>query len=119
MPASFDRELTDAVPQLQGRKRRTKCLLCGVRSFVQLICNACGRGNRVTAAFAATARRPARFRGIFVVEHEPSASSAERQRGEYKRLTVLFADIRNSTSLIDSWVMLNSASEAGARGSPS
>jgi len=57
-----------------------------------------------TAAFAAIAAGLLDYGRIFVVELDASAFRAlSASGGEYKRLTVLFADIRNSTSLIDSF----------------
>jgi len=70
MACSFDRGVTDAVPQLQGRKHAPKCLLCGVRSFASADMQCLRpRHPALTAAFAATAAARSIPR-IFVVEHE-------------------------------------------------
>jgi adenylate cyclase len=76
------------------------CEACGVS--LHLICGACGRTNG----------RNSRFCGhcgaLLDSAASPPLNSNQLLRalsvsgGEYKRLTVLFADIRNSTSLIDS-----------------
>src|SRR5258705_10584399 len=76
------------------------CEACGL--LLHLTCNSCGSICRPNSRFCGNFRGP--------LEHAASASLNSNQLfrdlsisgGEYKRLTVLFADIRNSTGLIDS-----------------
>jgi class 3 adenylate cyclase/tetratricopeptide (TPR) repeat protein len=76
------------------------CGACG--ASLQLVCNACGLGNRQDSLFCTHCG------GRLDRATSPSLTSNQLFRalsvsgGEYKRLTVLFADIRDSTSLIDS-----------------
>ncbi len=76
------------------------CEACGL--LLHLTCNSCGSICRPNSRFCGHCGGP--------LEHAASASLNSNQLfrdlsisgGEYKRLTVLFADIRNSTGLIDS-----------------
>jgi class 3 adenylate cyclase/tetratricopeptide (TPR) repeat protein len=86
----------------QNRVSNNYCEGCGAPLGIE--CKACGHQNGPSSRFCGKCSAPLRD-GITV----PAAQSAQHvlqslnaKGGERKRLTILFADIRNSTELIDS-----------------
>ena len=91
----------------QNKATNEYCEGCG--ATLGIGCSACGHRNGSTA----------RFCGRCSAALKPTAAEATDQSwqhvlkslnakgGERKRLTILFADIRNSTSLIDSLAIPN------------
>src|SRR5882757_4754889 len=84
----------------ENNEANTFCEACGVS--LHLTCKSCGRRSRADSRFCGDCGT--------LLDSAASASLNSNQLlralsvsgGEYKRLTVLFADIRNSTRLIDS-----------------
>jgi len=84
----------------QNKASNDYCESCGAPLGIK--CDACNHINGPTSRFADNAARRWR-RGVesrSILAAHPAV--VEQQGGERKSLTVLFADIRNSTSLIDS-----------------
>src|ERR1700694_2878441 len=81
-----------------NRASNAFCESCG--TLLGPTCTACGQVNRPGSRFCGNCRHP--------LNADPAPSSRQLLRalsasgGERKRLTVLFADIRNSTGLIES-----------------
>jgi len=76
------------------------CEACG--HSLQLICNACGHNNRPDSRFCGHCGGVLDHVAARTLTSNPLLRALSVSGGEYKRLTVLFADIRDSTSLIDS-----------------
>ncbi len=83
-----------------NRATNAFCEACG--ASLELTCSACGQVNRLDSRFCGHC-------GHMLVSATPAALSSSQllrslsvSGGEYKRLTVLFADIQNSTGLIQS-----------------
>src|SRR5712675_165432 len=76
------------------------CGACGVS--LHLTCNACGRANRPDSRFCCHCGGLLDYAASSSLNSMQVLRALSASGGEYKRLTVLFADIRNSTSLIDS-----------------
>jgi predicted ATPase/class 3 adenylate cyclase len=84
----------------QNDARNKYCESCGAQ--LKIKCDACGHSNEPTSRFCG--RCGAAFLVTPVGKDQSSQQilrSLSQKGGERKRLTVLFADIRNSTSLID------------------
>jgi len=90
-----------------------QCLSCRAENAVtNAFCQACGASLHLTCNLCGTANRPdSRFCGHCGQQFDISAPSLNSNQllrkltvsgGEYKRLTVMFADIQNSTGLIAS-----------------
>src|SRR5882672_3402335 len=80
--------------------QNTFCVACGVS--LHLTCDACGRANRRDSRFCGHCGGPLDYAASSSLNSMQVLRALSASGGEYKRLTVLFADIRNSTSLIDS-----------------
>lgn len=80
--------------------RNAFCQACGVS--LHLTCDACGRANRLDSRFCGHCGFPLDDAASSSLNSSQVLRALSASGGEYKRLTVLFADIRNSTSLIDS-----------------
>ena len=76
------------------------CKACG--AALQLKCNACGRSNRPDSRFCGHCGALLDYSAHPALSPNHLLQALSVSGGELKRLTVLFADIRNSTSLIDS-----------------
>src|ERR1700694_1810263 len=85
----------------QNDARNKYCESCGAQ--LKIKCDACGHGNEPTSRYCGQCGA-----AVLVTPLDIDQSSQQILRtlslkgGERKRLTILFADIRNSTSLIDS-----------------
>src|SRR5947209_3191115 len=86
----------------QNQANNEYCEGCG--ATLGLECSACGHLNRPTARFCG--RCSAGLKSAVADASNPSwqhvLTSLNAKGGERKRLTILFADIRNSTGLLDS-----------------
>ena len=86
----------------QNKATNEYCEGCG--ATLGLECSACGHLNRPTARFCG--RCSAGLKSAVADASNPSwqhvLTSLNAKGGERKRLTILFADIRNSTGLLDS-----------------
>ncbi len=86
----------------QNEPTNEYCEGCGTALGIE--CSACHHPNRPTARFCGrcgTALKPVASRASYPpLQHVLTSLNAKG--GERKRLTILFADIRNSTGLIDS-----------------
>src|SRR5882757_1376025 len=80
-----------------------KNAFCGACGFsLHLTCDACGRANRRDSRFCGHCGGLLDYAASSSLNSMQVLRALSASGGEYKRLTVLFADIRNSTRLIDS-----------------
>ena len=82
----------------QNQTGNIYCENCGVRLGIK--CDACGHFNSPTSRFCG--RCSAALSSGSEISSQRILQSLREKGGERKQLTVLFADIRNSTSFIDS-----------------
>jgi class 3 adenylate cyclase len=84
-----------------GRDSSPKSLFCaGCGSSLGRKCMACGQANRIDSRFCDNCGKPINAAAQPSQASDQLLSSLSASGGERKRLTVLFADMRNSTELI-------------------
>src|SRR6185312_4540894 len=83
----------------QNRPANQYCEGCGTRLGVE--CTICGHFSAPTARFCGQCSAALNANEVAKQSWQTVASSLSTKGGERKRLTVLFADIRDSTRLID------------------
>src|SRR4051812_25002234 len=84
----------------QNRVGNEYCDECG--AALGLECGSCGHLNRPTARFCGHCSAALDKSSAAVQSWQQALRSLTSKGGERKRLTILFADIRNSTGIIDS-----------------
>jgi class 3 adenylate cyclase len=89
-------------PSCRADNRATNafCEACG--ASLQLTCSACGQVNRPDSRFCGHCGNLLASAAAAAMNSSQLLRSLSVSGGEYKRLTVMFADIRNSTGLIAS-----------------
>ena len=84
----------------ENNEANTFCEACGV--LLHLTCKSCGRKSRADSRFCGHCGSLLDYAASASLNSNQLLRALSISGGEYKRLTVLFADIRNSTGLIDS-----------------